>query len=233
MLRYPPWISEHSDLNYEMAGPARFLDAKRPIHNLLREGLARFTAIERGVEIARDAPLPPALRWYALEPLLRASLVGGDYQAFVALSDLTKEVQGDLESRAAAWWEGPEVLSRWRDIVPIARKLAHDAGDAESLMTVGYFLYSNHIYPVCDPENVTLWSRELGPCTNEGPGWSRGPAPIGMFGRARSAFEDRPTRAEAEGRLLRMMIHCYRTRSNRVSYLRGSEIGTEEKTRAG
>ena len=124
-----------------MAGPARFLDAKRPIHNVLREGLARFTAPERSIEIARAPSLPPALRWYALEPLLRASLVGGDYQAFVDLSDLMTEVQRGLESQAAAWWEGPEVLSRWREFVPIARKLAHDAGDAESLMTVGYFFY--------------------------------------------------------------------------------------------
>ena len=233
-LRYPPWSGrDYSDSEYEMAGPARFLDAKRPIHNVLREGLARFTTPERGAEIARDPSLPLALRWYALEPLLRASLVGGDYQAFVDLSDLTKEVQRVLESRADAWWEGPEALPRWRDMVPIARKLARDAGDAESLMTVGYFLYSNHIYPVCDQDNATLWSWELGVCTNEGLGWSQGPAPIGMFERARAAFEDRPTRAEAEGRLLRMMIHCYRTRSNRASCLRGSEIGAEEKARAG
>ena len=125
--------------------------------------------------------------------------------------------------------------ARWlvRDMVPIARKLARDAHDAESLMTVGYFLYSNHIDPVCDRENATFWSRELGVCTNEDPGWSRGPAPIGMFERARVAFEDRPTRAEAEGRLLRMMIHCYRTRSNRASCLRGSGIGARRRPAPG
>ena len=231
-LRNPPWSSErHAD--HEMAGPARFLDAKRPIHNVLREGLARFTAPERSAEIARDASLPPALRWYALEPLLRASLVGGDYQRFVELAEPTAEVNRALVDRAARWWQGPEALSRWRDMVPIASKLVQDSGDAESLMTVGYFLYSNHIYPVCNHDNATLWSRELGVCANEGPGWSRGPAPIGMFERARAIFEGRPTRDEAEGRLLRMMIHCFHTRSNRKSCLRGSEIGAEAKTRAG
>ena len=72
----PGWY----DADYEMAGPARFLEAKRPIHNVLREGLARFTDPERSREIARDPALPPALRWYALEPLLQASLAGGDFR---------------------------------------------------------------------------------------------------------------------------------------------------------
>ena len=234
-LRYPPWDWEQSDTDndYEITGPARFLEAKRPIHNVLREGLARFTDPERSLEIARDPALPPALRWYALEPLLLASLVGGDYQANVNLSELTAEVQRELEARAAAWWQGPEALWRWRDIAPVARKLAREADHAESVMTVGYFLYSKHIYPVCEPETATLWSRELDYCTNEGPGWSRGEAPIGMFERARIMFEGRRTRAEAEGRLLRMMIYCYRSESNRESCLRGSEVGAEEKTRAG
>ena len=111
-LRYPPWTSQHSDPSYEMAGPARFLDAKRPIHNVLREGLAQCTARERSVEIARDPALPPALRWYALDPLLRASLLGGDYEAFVDLSDLVTEVQRGLGSEAARWWQGPEALTR-------------------------------------------------------------------------------------------------------------------------
>ena len=232
-LRLPPWSDrDDSDSEYEMAGPARFLDAKRPIHHVLREGLARFTPPERSAEIARDASLPTALRWYALEPLLRASLMGGDYQAFVELTELTAEVQRALDARGT-WWQGPETLWRWRDMVPTARTLARDVGDPEGLMTVGYFLYANHLYPICDEGTATLWSRELGVCTNGGPGWSRGPAPIGMFEGARVAFEDQEARHEAEGRLLRMMIHCYRTRLNRKSCLRGSEIGAEEKARAG
>ena len=100
-------------------------------------------------------------------------------------------------------------------------------------MILAYFLYSNRIHPVCTRGTATLWSLELDVCANEGPGWSRGPAPIALFERARIAFEALPTRVEAEGRLLRMMIHCYRTRSNRASCLRGSDIGAEEKTRAG
>ena len=63
-----------------------------------------------------------------------------------------------LEARAAAWWQGPEALWRWRDIAPVARKLVEDAGDPESLMTVGYFLYSRHIHPVCEHDDATLWS---------------------------------------------------------------------------
>ena len=232
-LRYPPWRDGARSTDYEMAGPAHFLDAKRPIHNVLREGLARFTDPERSAEIARDATLPPTLRWYALEPLLRASLVGGDYRTHVNLSELTAEVQRALEARAAAWWQGPEALWRWRDIAPIARKLKQDADDAESVMTVGYFLYSKHIYPVCEQETATLWSHELDYCTNEGPGWNQRLAPISMFERARTMFESRHTRAEAEGRLLRMMIYCYRSDSNRESCLRGSEIGAERKTRTG
>ena len=52
-LRYPPWTWARDVADHEMAGPARFLDAKRPIHNVLREGLARFTHPERSVETAR------------------------------------------------------------------------------------------------------------------------------------------------------------------------------------
>ena len=200
---------------------------------MLREGLARFTDPERSLEIARDPALPPALRWYALEPRLQASLAGGDFRTYADLSELTREVQRKLEARAAAWWQGPEALWRWREIAPVARKLVEDTGDPESLMTVGYFLYSRHLHPVCEHDDATLWSRELGHCTNEGPGWSEGEAPIGMFERARITFEDRDTRAEAEGRLLRMMIYCYRSESNRESCLRGSGIGAEKKTRAG
>ena len=233
-LRYPPWSGrDDSDSEYEMAGPARFLDAKRPIHHVLREGLARFTAPGRSAEIARDASLPPALRWYALEPLLRAALMGGDYRTFVEFAEVTAEVHRALGARGTRWWQGPEALSRWLEMVPTARTLARDAGDPESLMMVGYFLYGNHLYPVCDGKIATLWSWELGVCANEGPGWSEGPAPIALFERARVAFESREARDEAEGRLLRMMIHCYRTRSNRESCLRGSEIGAEKKTRAG
>ena len=231
-LLYPPWAAGRSDPDYKLAGPARFLDAKRPTHQVLREGLARFTAPERSIEIARDSSFSPALRWYALEPLLQASLVGGDYQAHMNLSELTVELHRELEARAAPWWQGPEALWRWRAIAPIARKLAQDAGDPESLMTVGYFLYSKHIHPVCEHE-TTLWSRELDHCTNEGPGWSRGEAPIDMFERARAMFERRRTRSDAEGRLLRMMIYCYRSETNRASCLRGSGTGAERKVRAG
>ena len=232
-LREPPWSRRYSGADYEMGGPARFLDERRPIHNVLREGLARFTAPDRSIEIARDPSLPPALRWYALEPLLRASLVGGDYRAFVDLAPLTEQVQRDLKARSVRWWQGPEALSRWRDILPSARRLTHDAGHAESLMKVGRFLYGNHIYPVCERENATLWSRELGSCTNDGPGRRRGPAPMALFERARIAFDGRRTRVAAEGRLLRMMVHCYRTERDRESCLRESRIGEDEQTRAG
>ena len=232
-LREPPWSRSYSGGSYEMGGPARFLDARRPIHHVLREGLARFTEPERSIGIARDPALPPALRWYALEPLLQASLAGGDYRAFVDLAPLTRQVQRGLTARSDRWWQGPQALSRWRDILPGARRLAHDPGHAESLMHVGHFLYSNDIYPVCERRTATLWSRELDVCTNTDPGWSRGAAPIVLFERARIAFEGRRTRAGAEGRLLRMMIHCYRGKSDRRACLRGSRIGADEKTRAG
>ena len=61
-LREPPWSRGYTGADYEMGGPARFLDERRPIHNVLREGFARFTAPDRSIEIARDPALPPALR---------------------------------------------------------------------------------------------------------------------------------------------------------------------------
>ena len=178
-------------------------------------------------------PCRPRFAGTPLEPLLRAALVGGDYETLVDLSGLAEELRRKLEARAAPWWQGPEALWRWRDIAPVARNLARDADDPESLMTVGYFIYSKRIHPVCEHDIATLWSSELDHCTNDGPGWSEGEAPIAMLERARTAFAGRPARSEAEGRLLRMMIYCYRSETNREACLRGSEIGAERATRAG
>ena len=60
--------------------------------------------------------LEGAARFYAedydsaLEPLLRASLAGGDYRAFVDLAPLARRVQRDLKAHSDRWWQGPQAL---------------------------------------------------------------------------------------------------------------------------
>ena len=228
-----PWTMRHVPAGEdELMEPARFLARERPIHRILREGLARFTERRRLVDIAHDPAAPPLLRWYALEPLLVASLVSGDYDAYVAHAAALPEAAPRLVADAARDWQRPQAMDKYRDILPWVQSLVANPDDAESLTTVAYFIYSKGLFPWCVAEG-SLWSMELGACTNDGAGWAWGNAPISMFERARTIFEQRSIRTEAEARLLRMMIYCFRTESNRTSCLRGSRVGSDRRARAG
>ena len=228
----PTVADEWNPYRRELADPAGFLEHERPIRRLLRDGLARFTDLRKNIDIARDASVSWLVRWYALEPVLRAALLQGDYPAYVALGGPLMAISThvtDTEQRALA--------ERYSDLLPSVRTLTRDPDHAESLMNVGNFLYAGPFFPVCTAEaepldGDTLWSRKLGACKRHGYAGNADAAPIALFDRARAAFQTRESRADAEARLLRTMIHCYRGRQNHKSCVRKSTIGTERRTRA-
>lgn len=228
-----PWTALYLDADEdEMVLPAAFLRRERPIHSVLREGLGKYTEPGRLAEVAHDPAAPPLLRWYALEPLLVASLVSGQYETYIAHAESLAAVARGLDRRALRSWQRPESTEKFLNILPSVRTLAENREDAESLMTLAYFIYSRHLFPLCDAKK-TLWSEELGGCQTAGAGWVWGDSPIVLFERALKSFEQRPTRTDAEARLLRMMIYCFRTTPNRDSCLRGSSVGSDKETRAG
>ena len=212
----------------EMEDPALFLKQARPIRRLLREGLARFADLRGSVEIARDADAPPLLRWYALEPVLRTSLLEENYPVFVSMAETLSDV-----ARGIAGRKQRGLANRYLDMLPPARTLVDDPDDPNGLMTVGYFIYRERLFPACHEDDATLWSRELGTCRRTDSVQRPSAVPIELLERARDMFAQRETRAESEARVLRTMIYCFQSTPNRRKCVRDSGVGAEKKTRAG
>lgn len=217
-------------------GVDAFLQREDPFRHLLHEGFAHFVAPTDALVVSGDSKLHPLARYYASEPIMRKQLMYADYEGFLKMSSfLTSESFLDgLTERYPDGHEASEMVAGYTEAISLVERLLDDPEDADALTRLGYFRYSKQLWFNCDYRE-TLWARTLSAygCKNL-PATSKKPlAPIEMFSQALSHYKEQPMRTAEEASLLRIMIYCFKGRTNASNCTFGDTENYPESARKG
>lgn len=222
-LSYHPsdekWTSDEFHLS-----PREFHKQYMPYRNLLRRGFEALTNAKSAAGVYLDQTLPPLVRFYAGEPVLRTFLLEENYRRFMDVS--AKIFDSSFRKTWIPAKDDPErnLIEGYQYMRGSVSRLMKDSKDPVALTDLGYFLYKNHRFRRCENEDFfqyhyhnpkyrrhypdTLWEDKLAACTGLAEPYAI--SPIDIFDRALSVFRTKNRRTKAEARLLRIMIYCFK-----------------------
>ncbi len=177
-----------------------FRNQYQPHVSLLERGLDSFADPDKARIIALNPDYPPDIRFMAMEPLLRRAILTGNHKDYLELAETSGQMLADATISLA---------HGYRDLTSTIRTLSQRPDDPKALTDLGYFLYANRLYFGCLTE--TLWESHLGGCPVETKDMI---VPIELFSKALAILTKRSMRSKEEGRLLRIMIFCYKSFEN-------------------
>lgn len=217
-------------------GVEGFLKTKDPFRNLLNEGFEHFVAVSDVHAVGDDDELHPLIRFYAVEPTLRSSLMYADYQGFIRASKFlrSESFASGLKELHPDVYQPAEMISGYTEAISLAERLIDDPEDADALTQLAYFRYSKHLIARCGAGD-TLWTQMLDDysCKGKHAAESVAVAPIEMFSRALRQYKKLPVRTAEEASLLRIMIYCFKGYSNRMNCALGDTEDYPEDVRKG
>lgn len=189
---------------FEMS-PSAFKAWRQPFTTLLRRGFDSLASDAEVQRVLSHTGLSSNIKFVAAEPTLRRFLLNEDYAGFLQLlNSLPKVPKNDSSG---------QLFQYYTDMKATAHQLALDKNDPDALVNMGYFLYSKHLFWVCNSEDVTLWETQIGGCKDSNLK-NKGAVPIVLFERALHQYTQSGVRQAGEAKLLRIMILCFKSYAN-------------------
>jgi hypothetical protein len=229
---------------------------KKPIYSLnksylsiLRRGFEVFVSPDEAALVFSDANLNPAIRFLAAEPILRTSLLEKNYSVF--LSTAIKAFGYDFSRNKPTNFpvvDDNKLIEAYRNIIPHVKTLASNPNDPDALTALGYFLYSEHRFPICSKRR-TLWEKSWETCGSDSFPEYHGEIiepyewdektpessfrPVEFFSKALSIYKSQSERNVGEAKVLRILILCFKGRQNPFNCVRGLKNEYPESLRKG
>lgn len=221
------WWYDEFDVSVK-AFYARF----QPYRNLLRAGFETMVSTEEAMSVYSDSTLSPIIRFLAAEPIMRTTLLTGNYSEYIRVATRVFDAEFDFNWAKGDGSQDADLIAAYRYIIPKIEALIQNPDDPDALTTVGYFLYSKDRFPKCS-KGVTLWESSFGKCDNEKfEGYPRDQLrPIDLLSKALSIYKSQPIRTTAEAKVLRILIFCFK--GNEFRCVRGAKDAYPESVRKG
>lgn len=193
----------------------------QPYRNLLIRGFSSINNVDENKSVYSDTALHPVIRFIAAEPILRDGLLKGNYKNFIKVAETVFDTAFYNKWIETDGGHEKILITAYRLLIPKVKDLLRNENDPEALTEIGYFLYSQHRFPGCF--GITLWEKKIGLCKEDPAegnveGYLR---PINMFSKALKLYSALPSRTYSEARLLRILIYCFKSYTNRAACLRG------------